>query len=195
MISVLVCFPVCFPLHICFFESMVLVAKTKYFQQQDHITFFFLIIQKSLKHPFHHSKNVTQKPSFFELSVFSYPDIHKGYFLFIFYFLSPECSTAVYLWKVSSLVLRSKLTISLAKIITISFPFFLFLHVLSFLTVHSLLVPALFPLQAAVFCLLEIICQIVNEGIHELLSFWVNRPLIVVVNRQIHISLLPQLSL
>lgn len=124
---------------------MVLVAKTKYFQQQDHKTiFFFLIIQKSLKYSLHYSKNVTQRPSFFESSVFSYPDIQKGYFLF-FYFLSPEFSTTGYLCKVSSLVLHSKLSSSLAKIITISFHFFL--HVTCFLTVHSLFVPALFPLD------------------------------------------------
>lgn len=78
--------------------------------------------------------------------------------------------------------------------IPISFIFCFVLAVISFLTVYSL--PACISswLWASVFCLIKISYQVVNEAIYELLSFWVNRPLIVIGKRQIHIWVSVQLA-
>lgn len=81
--------------------------------------------------------------------------------------------------------------------ISVSFIFCFILAVISFLTVYSLPAPACISswLWASVFCLIKISYQVVNEAIYELLSFWVNRPLIVIGERQIHIWLSVQLAL
>lgn len=80
--------------------------------------------------------------------------------------------------------------------IPISFIFCFVLAVISFLTVYSLPAPASISswLWASVFCLIKISYQVVNEAIYELLSFWVNRPLIVIGKRQIHIWVSVQLA-
>lgn len=80
--------------------------------------------------------------------------------------------------------------------ISISFIFCFSLAVISFLTVYSPPAPACISswLWASVFCLIKISYQVVNEAIYELLSFWVNRPLIVIGKRQIHIWLSVQLA-
>ena len=158
-----------------------------------NILFFSLIILKSLRHRLYHSKNVTQKAEFlwprymflFRYIIFSWFFFSLTWMQHCFYLLS--LFLRVLLSKLSSLLLRSSL---------FPFPSF-FLCVTSFLSVYSLPAPALISswLWASVFCLIKISYQIVNEGIYELLSFWVNRPLIVIGNRQIHISLSVQLSL